>query len=216
MISLFITSIYTDSFLTKSSFRESSVVKSRQSFHAPRKLSTLCALDDKVDDELRPKFRQSSQVAEPKRSFLPANTPTTTSKTLLSPNERILRQIQESLSNLSPLPDSTTSTATPKLNTSEIKLPSVFVGIALCFGISVASWKILLFFATFFNEHDLDSEIYIVQRLGAVVRTIIVAGFALATGFSAVTGLGLTGIFGRVVVDRIKGVDVEEEKEQEG
>lgn len=64
----------------------------------------------------------------------------------------------------------------------------------------------------YFGRHGLEEQVYVVRRIGGVVRTVIVGGFALASGFSGVTAVGLAGLAGRVAWERVFG----EFQEREG
>lgn len=71
--------------------------------------------------------------------------------------------------------------------------------------ISAVAWKILLFVIEFSLAHPLDDQIYIVQRISVVVRTALVCLFALGSGISAVTALGLLMLFFRTAYAAVTG-----------
>lgn len=68
---------------------------------------------------------------------------------------------------------------------------SAFAGAAGAACISIVAWKLLNATVQFSVSHPVDDQIYVVQRLAVVVRTTLVCLFALGSGISGVTALGL-------------------------
>lgn len=144
------------------------------------------------DDQPRVRFnRDPDPSTQPKRSFFPTPPP---SDTLPTPNERVLSQVRETMRKLgieendktAPIPPSFTP-----INISHVNPLGAFVGAGAAAFISYIAWLTLGYTVNFFVTHPLTDQIYIVQRISAVVRTVLVCLFALGSGISGVTALGL-------------------------
>ena len=70
---------------------------------------------------------------------------------------------------------------------------------------SCVLWNVLSAAAGYFSSHTFDDQIYVVQRLGGVVRVGVVCLLALASGISGVTGLGLFLLAGRTGIAKVTG-----------
>lgn len=77
------------------------------------------------------------------------------------------------------------------MDISRVNPLSAFAGAAGAAAMSYGAWVGLGYIVAFFTAHPLDDNIYVVQRISAVVRTVLVCLFALGSGVSGVTGLGL-------------------------
>eukprot|EP00177_Eucheuma_denticulatum_P004088 GFKZ01007401.1.p1 GENE.GFKZ01007401.1~~GFKZ01007401.1.p1 ORF type:complete len:207 (-),score=18.06 GFKZ01007401.1:131-751(-) len=143
------------------------------------------------EEDVPIRFNRGLDSLEPKRSFFPS---TSSSETLPTPNERVLAQVRDSMrrlgiqdpENLSPAPSSTVP-----IDISRVNPFSAFLGAGGASVMSYAAWASLIHIITFFVSHPLTDEIYVVQRITAVVRTCLVCLFALGSGISGVTALGL-------------------------
>lgn len=71
--------------------------------------------------------------------------------------------------------------------------------------ISAGLWQVLIHAAAYFSLHTFQGDIYVVQRLGGVVRVGVVCLLALASGISGVTGVGLGLLAGRTAWGRLVG-----------
>lgn len=144
---------------------------------------------------------------EPKRTFMEDSVSPTSSK-LLTPNERVLAQVRDSMRRLG-VADSDSSSPPPPsfvpIDISRINPLSAYAGAAGAALISYVAWSMLNFIVLFFYAHPLTDEIYVVQRLGAVVRISLVCLFALGTGISGVTSLGLLLLGAKTTVAAFTG-----------
>lgn len=61
------------------------------------------------------------------------------------------------------------------------------LALAAAFGL----WNLTTMAAGFFSAHPVVSDFYVVERLAAVFRNIVIGIISLATGFFGVTGLGI-------------------------
>lgn len=54
-----------------------------------------------------------------------------------------------------------------------------------------ALWTATNYVVAFFTLHPIDSDFYVVERVQAVVRNVVIGLFSLASGFFGVTGMGI-------------------------
>lgn len=154
------------------------------------------------DDELRVRFNRGEDktkktlFSQPSEAAQPP-----------SPNERVLAQVRSSMQRLGV--EETPAPAEPRpfrpIDISRVNPLSAFAGAIGASGISYAAWVSLGYIVQFFVAHPFTDEIYVVQRIGAVVRTVLVCLFALGSGISGVTGLGLFLLGVRSTVAAITG-----------
>lgn len=156
-----------------------------------------------ADDELRVRFNRGED--DTKRSFLPEPTKPVNQA---SPNERALAQVRDTMQRLG-VQENPEDIPKPRpfrpIDVSRVNPLSAFAGAAGAAGISYAAWIALAFIANFFVTHPFTDEIYVVQRIGAVVRTVLVCLFALGSGISGVTGLGLFLLGIRTTFGKVTG-----------
>ena len=167
-----------------------------------------CSLSD--PPRTRPGFQQSSDG--PKRSFLPERE--VESGEPLTPNERVLRRVEESLRRLGAGAaegrggGAAGSGAGAGVGLGEVRAVEAAGAAVVAAGMAWGCWWLLWTALDLFGRQGppvgLEAS-YVVQRIEAVVRTVWVAGLALASGFSAVTALGLLLLAGRVAVGRTRG-----------
>jgi hypothetical protein len=72
-------------------------------------------------------------------------------------------------------------------------------------GMAAVVWSITDAIAEYFALHPIDETVYFVARIQAVVRNIVIGGFALASGFCGVTGIGILLLGIRVAYGVAKG-----------
>lgn len=158
---------------------------------------------DGPNQELKPIFRRGDDNSVTRTSFFdepPAedqlavgNDSDQERANILTPNTRLLLQVRDTMERLGVNSDQPTplplTRETPDF--SKINPLSAFAGSAGAALISVIVWRLLNATARFAATHPLDEQIYIVQRLAVVVRTCLVCLFALGSGISGVTSLGL-------------------------
>lgn len=110
-----------------------------------------------------------------------------------SPNDRILEQVRNTMERLgvSEVQTDESPVASNHIDISNTNPLSAFAGAGGAAFISFVAWQLLNATVAFAVSHPLDDQVYVVQRLAAVVRTTLVCLFALGSGISGVTGLGL-------------------------
>lgn len=74
-----------------------------------------------------------------------------------------------------------------------------------------AAWHVLTGTVAFYTEHPFESNYYVLVRINAVVRTVLVGIFALASGITGVTSLGLFLLGGRTTAAFFTGEFKEKE-----
>jgi Protein of unknown function (DUF3082) len=151
-----------------------------------------------------PGFRTRDADNEPKKSFSTRPPP---SDIPLTPNQRVLAQVRKTMEELGVSED---EPKPPEKNVNPVDLSRVnpFSALAGSFGAAVmayAAWHVLEATANFYVNHPFDTEFYVVRRINAIVRTALVGIFALASGISGVTALGLFLLAGRVGVAAVTG-----------
>ena len=77
---------------------------------------------------------------------------------------------------------------------------SVLSGVA-ALATAYVFWLAVGFAAESFAEHPVDSEIYAIQRISTVMRTVVLGLGTLLTGITAFAGVGLLALGGKVVMD---------------
>lgn len=139
---------------------------------------------------LRFRRDEDDSSLQPQTTFFPHLESTT--KRTMSPNERVLKQVRESMDRLG-IKDVPPPTPPPPrfVDISNANPASTFLGASVAALLSFAAWNMLNNAVHFAVTHPMDDQIYIVQRVTVVIRTALVSLFALASGFSGVTSLGL-------------------------
>lgn len=124
-----------------------------------------------------------------------------------TPNERVLQQVRDTMQRLGveELPETPSSPSFSPIDISGVNPLSALLGAFGAAIISYATWSALGYIAFFFASHPLDDQIYVIQRLSAVVRTGLVCLFALGSGISGVTSIGLFLLFGRTAYGTLSG-----------
>lgn len=111
----------------------------------------------------------------------------------MTPNERVLRQVQETMDRLGVSTDPPAPSPPRRLvDISNVNPANAFLGATGAAVLSFAAWNMLITTVRFAASHPMNDQVYVVQRVTVVIRTALVSLFALASGFSAVTSLGLT------------------------
>lgn len=161
-----------------------------------------CALSNgkNEDGERLVRFRKES-TEDPLSSFKKADV---ANGRISTPNERLLRELEDSISELGrPLEEATAPPAKSLADYSHVKPWAAFSGSVGAGIMALALWYILRTLVEAYNLHPMQSDFYVVQRLVAVVRTAVVGLLALASGISGVTSLGLLLLGGQVIYDSI-------------
>lgn len=157
---------------------------------------TVCALEGEDGTPVR--FRKES-VEAVRTSFKQEEK----SARMLSPNERILAQVQESMDRLGVAEKTDPPPPSKPLDYSHVSALSALAGTAGAALISAVLWKILQTVVDLYTLHPFTSDIYFVNRITVVVRTAVVGLLALGSGISGVTSLGLLLLFFRVSSDTV-------------
>lgn len=152
------------------------------------RLRAPCATLIPPDDDLRVRFNRDEE--QPKKSFFPTPEKATSPR---SPNERVLDDVRDSMRRLgvSDTPDAPAPRPFRPIDISRVNPLSAYVGSLGAAAISYCAWIALGYIIHFFLTHPFTDELYVIQRIGAVVRTALVCLFALGSGISGVTALGL-------------------------
>lgn len=166
----------------------------------PRPQATLEAPEERT----LPRFSRDDP-RPPQKSLLEPSPPPST----LSPNDRVQQQVLETMRALG-LSDTDQSSAPPPrafspIDVSRVHPLSALVGSFGAAGISYAVWSLLQFTVLFFASHPPSTDVYVVTRITAVVRTVLVCLFALGSGISGVTSLGLLMLSFRTAYGRVTG-----------
>lgn len=175
-----------------------SLSKRSHQAHAPSRIHvssrrmTIKSDTSSPDSETLPRFRRDDDDStKPQSSFFPQPPPQTG---MQSPNDRVLGQVRDTMDRLgvSATPPDTSPTITRDyIDISKANPLSAFVGAAGAAFISFVAWQFLNGTIEFSLSHPVNDQIYVVQRVAGVVRTTLVCIFALGSGISGVTGLGL-------------------------
>lgn len=158
-----------------------------------RRIARCTATSPNDDARGLPRFRKDDDDPNnrPQTSFFPERS--SENSEMATPNARILKQVQETMDRLgvSKTPPAPAPPRRP-IDISGVNPASAFLGAAGAAICSYAAWYMLNSTIRFAVLHPMDEQIYIVQRVTTVIRTALVSLFALASGFSGVTSLGLT------------------------
>lgn len=155
------------------------------------------------DEDVRVRFDKGAEAAAPKRAFIP---PPPERTGPVSPNERVLAQVEESMRRLGV--EAEPKPAPPPfkpVDISRVNPLSAFAGSAGAALISYVAWEVLQYTIQFYIAHPFNTDMYIVQRISAIVRTVLVGLFALGSGISGVTSIGLFLLGGRTTIAAITG-----------
>jgi Protein of unknown function (DUF3082) len=152
-----------------------------------------------------PGFRTRDADNEPKRSFSSRPPP---SDIPLTPNQRVLAQVRKTMEELGVSEDEPKPPPAQNVKPVDLSRVNPFSALAGSFGAAVmayAAWHVLVGTANFYANHPFDTDFYVVRRINAIVRTALVGIFALASGISGVTALGLFLLAGRTGMAAITG-----------
>lgn len=166
------------------------------------KQSTICAQQQTppqqpVEGTTYPGFLRDADDAsvQPRTSFFDSPSTPPVSAT---PNDRVMQQVRQTMQQLGISDDDVAEgreAAVKKPKTIEemagINPLSPLAGAAGAAVMSAAAWQMLLATVNFAAMHPMDDRIYIVQRVAVVIRTTLVCLFALGSGISGVTSVGL-------------------------
>jgi Protein of unknown function (DUF3082) len=154
-----------------------------------------------------PRFRSTEDADSdgPKTSFSSTPPPSTTP---LTPNQRVLVQVRQSMERLGVL-DNDEPVPAPvvrkPVDISRVNPASALLGSVGAFAIFYTAWSTLQFFVQFYLTHPFETDMYVLRRINAIVRTVLVGIFALASGISFVTSLGLLLLSGRTAIAAVTG-----------
>lgn len=142
-----------------------------------------------------PKFRRDDEEYEAKTSFLDEPAPITRP---LTPNERVMADIRSSMERLGISEEGPSPPAERKpMDISRVNPFSALSGSVGAFLIAYVAWNMLQSIIALYLSHPLRTDFYVIQRINAIVRTVVVSLLALASGISGVTALGLALLAGR-------------------
>lgn len=91
------------------------------------------------------------------------------------------------------------------MDLSKISAVNGFGASALSAGMFAALVYFTMNLIQYYSTEPFQSDVYVVQRLYAVVRTTMVTIFALATGITGVTALGIFALSCQVAFSRLTG-----------
>lgn len=158
-----------------------------------RRIARCTATSPNDDARGLPRFRKDGDDSNtrPQTSFFPDRS--SENSEMATPNARIMKQVQETMDRLgvSETPPAPAPLRRP-IDISSVNPANAFLGAAGAAICSYAAWYMLNSTVRFAVMHPMDEQVYIVQRVTVVIRTALVSLFALASGFSGVTSLGLT------------------------
>jgi Protein of unknown function (DUF3082) len=133
-----------------------------------------------------------------------------------TPNARVLAAVRESMDRLGVSEAEARRPAPPArrpVDISRVNPASALLGSAGAAVMFWAAWSVLQGTVAFYLAHPFESDFYVLVRINAVVRTVLVGMFALASGISGVTSLGLLLLFGRTGFAAVTGEFREREAE---
>ena len=76
---------------------------------------------------------------------------------------------------------------------------SVLSGVA-ALATAYVFWLVVSWAAGSFDKHPIDSDIYAIQRISTVMRTVVLGSGTLLTGITAFAGVGLLALGGKVAL----------------
>lgn len=152
-----------------------------------------CSLSEEERGGLR--FRKEDEYAKPRTSFRVSSE----SSRILSPNERLLERVQESMERLGVADSHRDASSRKFVDISQVNPLGALSGAAGAALISFAAWTALRALVAAYVAHPMETDFYVVQRVSAIVRTAVVGLLALASGISGVTSLGLLLLSGRTL-----------------
>ena len=146
-------------------------------------------------DELLPRFRRDAGAVDlPKDEEAPAE-----GAAMGTINDKLLAEIEEAKKGFrveAPQVDEREDVDISDVN----PVQSVLSGVA-ALATAYVFWLGVGFAAESFAEHPVDSEIYAIQRISTVMRTVVLGLGTLLTGITAFAGVGLLALGGKVVLD---------------
>jgi hypothetical protein len=146
-------------------------------------------------DELLPRFRRDAGAVDlPKDEETP-----TEGATMGTVNDKLLAEIEEAKKGFrveAPQVDEREDVDISDVN----PIQSVLSGVA-ALATAYVFWLAVGFAANSFAEHPVDSDIYAIQRISTVMRTVVLGLGTLLTGITAFAGVGLLALGGKVVLD---------------
>ena len=154
-------------------------------------------------DELLPRFRRDAGAVDlPKDEETP-----TEGATMGTVNDKLLAEIEEAKKGFrveAPQVDEREDVDISDVN----PIQSVLSGVA-ALATAYVFWLAVGFAANSFAEHPVDSDIYAIQRISTVMRTVVLGLGTLLTGITAFAGVGLLALGGKVVLDPQSGSEGE-------
>ena len=145
-------------------------------------------------DELLPRFRRDAGAVD-----LPKEEVETEGAAMGTINDKLLAEIEEAKKGFrveAPQVDEREDVDISDVN----PVQSVLSGVA-ALATAYVFWLAVGFAAESFAEHPVDSEIYAIQRISTVMRTVVLGLGTLLTGITAFAGVGLLALGGKVVMD---------------
>ena len=145
-------------------------------------------------DELLPRFRRDAGAVD-----LPKEEVETEGAAMGTINDKLLAEIEEAKKGFrveAPQVDEREDVDISDVN----PVQSVLSGVA-ALATAYVFWLAVGFAAESFAEHPVDSEIYAIQRISTVMRTVVLGLGTLLTGITAFAGVGLLALGGKVVLD---------------
>lgn len=164
-----------------------------------------------VEGTTYPGFLRDADDAsvQPRTSFF--DTPLTTPMST-TPNDRVMQQVRQTMQQLGVSDDHVTNAREPPVKKPKtiqemagINPLSPLAGAAGAALMSTAAWQMLLATVNFAVMHPMDDRIYIVQRVAVVIRTTLVCLFALGSGISGLTSVGLVLVGLRLAYAHLSG-----------
>lgn len=160
-----------------------------------------------VNDDL-PRVRFNRQLDGPAEWTLedaPAaepEQPAGVQKRVLSVNERLEQRIDASVARLPRTPS--------KIEYTPVDLNGIQPWAALAGGVlysafAIGAWSATTAAAEWFTAHPPPQDIYVAMRVASIVRTVIIGLTSMFAGISAVTSVGMYGLFARVTYGVLTG-----------
>jgi hypothetical protein len=162
---------------------------------------------DNENDAPKPIFKKEDETIQPRTSFFKKD-PSSENK-VWTANEIMQQEIESTAKRLGVANEPVGRTPAPKqiLDISTVDPAQAFLGSAGSFVMFAIIWSMTSYVMKYFELHPdpLNSEWYVVQRVSAVIRTVLLTTFALGSGLTGITSLGLFALGVRVIQKRITG-----------
>jgi len=173
----------------------------------PRACGARLLLRDELEprDELKSRFARAGPDSETKTSFVPAAAQEDARDGAApSPQAEVNKALLAEIRALQPEPVEPAPERKP-VDLNGIKPENLLLGAASYAAVSVLAWNFVTSSAEFFEAHPMDSAFYVVARLSAVVRVVVVAVAALGAGVTAIAATGQLVLAGRVFMGVASG-----------